>query len=152
MGLHGPIWWINSGLPFTSSRNKIKYKMHWMSLLYTYTALKRVSLLVIENMYTRKELIMVSTKETRPGPLNEELQTIPIARDSSQTRGTRRWTKTRCMKGRYFLAPIFLCLQFKLYTRVQARKQKPELRINIFHFDQGGEMLPKIQLTKQNNI
>lgn len=41
------------------------------------------------------------------------------------------------MKGRYFLAPIFLCLQFKLYTRVQARKQKPELRINIFHFDQG---------------
>lgn len=37
----------------------------------------------------------------------------------------------------------FVC-NLNFTRRVQARKQKPELRINIFHFDQGGEMLPKI--------
>ena len=50
--------------------------MHLMSLLYNYTALKRVSLLVIKNMYTPQELIRVSSHETPRSSQNEELQAI----------------------------------------------------------------------------
>ena len=79
-------------IPFTPFRNKIKYRMHLMSLLYNYTALKRVSLLVIKNMYTPQELIRVSSHETPRSWENEELQAIPG--DSFESGSTQRRTKS----------------------------------------------------------
>ena len=64
--------------------------MHLMSLLYNYTTLKRVSLLVIKNMYTPQELIRVSShdpRRTRSYKLYQETLFRVIALNEGRKRG-----------------------------------------------------------------